>query len=172
VGEWEALADCPDLLRIEEVTSWVDHDEVVEVAVRGTVVATGEAYELSCVAVLTVDVADIAAVGDEALTAADPPQADLVVTGPEVLTYDEVAATISEVSGRPVAHRKVDEPAFAQWLTGEGVPAPFAAMDAALDAALATGTGDHVGDVVERTTERRTGRSPRSFRDLAAEHWS
>jgi ketosteroid isomerase-like protein len=49
------LAGYPDLLQIEEVTSWVDHGEVIEFALRGTVVATGDPYELSYVAVLTVD---------------------------------------------------------------------------------------------------------------------
>jgi uncharacterized protein len=49
------LAGYPDLLHIEEVLRWVDHGDVVEFAVRGTVVATGEPYEMAYVAVLSVE---------------------------------------------------------------------------------------------------------------------
>jgi uncharacterized protein YbjT (DUF2867 family) len=138
------------------------HQQAERIREHGEIVtATGDGR------IAFVDVADIAAVGVHALTAAESPQAGLLVTGPEALSYDEVAATVSRVSGRTVRHRKVAEPAVAQWLTEEGVPAQFATMLAAMDAALATGAGDVVSEVVERST----GRAPRSFKDLAEEHW-
>ncbi|MFC9740992.1 hypothetical protein ACFVKC_24070 [Streptomyces noursei] len=42
-----------------------------------------------------------------ALTAPTPPNTDWILTGPQALSYDAVAAVLTEVTGRPVRHRSV-----------------------------------------------------------------
>lgn len=115
-----------------------------------------------------VDADDIAAVAAHALTATPAPEHDLLITGPEALTYDEVAATLSDVTGREVTHRAVSADRLAERLTERGLPAEFARVLAALDDAVRGGAEDRVTDTVARLT----GRAPRSFADYCREAWS
>lgn len=48
-----------------------------------------------------VDADDIAAVAVRALTGPVAPDTDLVITGPEALSYSEVASVLAQVSGGP-----------------------------------------------------------------------
>ncbi|WP_063803442.1 NAD(P)H-binding protein [Streptomyces silvensis] len=109
-----------------------------------------------------VDADDIAAVAVHALTAAAAPERELVITGPEALSFDEVAATVARLTGRPVEHRPVTAERLAAHLAELGVPADFARILAALDTAIAGGAEDRVTDTVERLT----GRPPRAFADF------
>ncbi|MBU6534132.1 NAD(P)H-binding protein [Streptomyces sp. NPDC057245] len=106
-----------------------------------------------------VDAGDIAAVAVRALTDARVPGTDLVLTGPETLSHDDIAAIATEVTGRPVVHRRLSVEQLAEHLAGE-VPARFAELLAGLDSAIAAGAEDRVTDTVRRVT----GQAPRSFR--------
>nr|WP_037917449.1 NAD(P)H-binding protein [Actinacidiphila yeochonensis] len=106
-----------------------------------------------------VDAEDIAAVAFHALTDEHAPDTDLVLTGPEALSYDDIAATVTEVTGRPVVHHQLSYEQMRDRLT-ELVPVEFAAMLAAMDRAIAEGVEDRVTDTVQRLT----GRPARSFR--------
>jgi uncharacterized protein YbjT (DUF2867 family) len=108
-----------------------------------------------------VDAGDIAAVAVGALIAEQAPNTDLVLTGPETLSYDAIAAIITEVTGLPVTHRRLTREQLRDRLIQE-VPPEFAAMLAAMDRAIADGAEDRVTDTVQRLT----GRPPRSFRAL------
>ncbi|MBA2806310.1 NAD(P)H-binding protein [Streptomyces sp. KM273126] len=108
-----------------------------------------------------VDAEDIAAVAVHALTDEHAPNTDLVLTGPEGLTYDDIAAIITEVTGRPVAHHPLSYEQMRDRLA-ELMPLEFASMLAALDRAIAEGAEDRVTDTVQRLT----GRPARSFRAL------
>ncbi|MER7344160.1 NAD(P)H-binding protein [Streptomyces aurantiacus] len=108
-----------------------------------------------------VDADDIAAVGAHTLTSAPAPEHDLIITGPQALTYDEVAATITRLTGRTVSHRSVPPRQLADHLTRRGVPAEWARVLAALDAAIGEGAENRVTDTVERLT----GHAPRAFAD-------
>jgi uncharacterized protein YbjT (DUF2867 family) len=108
-----------------------------------------------------VDAADIAAVAVHALTDEQAPDTDLVLTGPEALSHDDVATIITEVTGRPVTHHRLTYDQMRDRLTAE-VPAEFAALLAGMDRAIAAGAEDRVTDTVQRLT----GRAPRSFRAL------
>ncbi|WP_150251469.1 NmrA family NAD(P)-binding protein [Nocardiopsis deserti] len=108
-----------------------------------------------------VDAEDIAAVAVHALTDERAPNADLLLTGPEALGYDDIAATITEVTGRPVAHRRLSYEQMRDRLTTQ-VPVEFAAMLADMDRAIAEGAEDRITDTVQRLT----GRPPRTFRAL------
>jgi len=115
-----------------------------------------------------VDAGDIAEVAVEALLRAQPVNTDLILTGPETLSYDDVAAILTEVSGRVIRHARLDpaeQPAYYESL---GVPEASARFTVGLDAVIAHGSEDRTTDTVERVT----GTPPRSFRDFAAAEFS
>ncbi|KRV50781.1 oxidoreductase [Wenjunlia vitaminophila] len=108
-----------------------------------------------------VDAEDIAAVAVRALTDEQAPNTDLVLTGPEALGYDDIAAIITEVTGRSVVHHRLSYEQMCDHLTTQ-VPVRFAAMLAGMDRAIAGGAEDRITDAVQRLT----GRPPRAFRAL------
>ncbi|WP_329041883.1 NAD(P)H-binding protein [Streptomyces sp. NBC_00178] len=107
-----------------------------------------------------VDADDIAAVAVRSLTAPTAPGADLVITGPQALSYDEIAAVLREVTGRPAVHRRLTYEQMCDRLTADGIPRAFAGVLASLDLAIAEGAEDRVTDTVHRVT----GRPPLTFR--------
>ncbi|MFG3224731.1 NAD(P)H-binding protein [Kitasatospora sp. NPDC048194] len=108
-----------------------------------------------------VDADDIAAVAVRALTDEQAPNTDLVLTGPEALGYDDIAAIITEVTGRAVVHHRLSYEQLRDRLTTQ-LPVEFAAMLAGMDRAIAGGAEDRITDTVQRLT----GRPPRSFQEL------
>lgn len=115
-----------------------------------------------------IDAADIAATAVAALTAAHPVGEDLVLTGPESLSYGDAVGIVSEVLGEPVRHVDVSTAALAGRLAAAGCPAEFAAMLAALDERIRAGEQDFVTATVRDVT----GRAPVALRDFLAEHAS
>ncbi|MCK7622468.1 NAD(P)H-binding protein [Streptomyces sp. RS10V-4] len=105
-----------------------------------------------------IDADDIAAVAAHALTDPVPHNTDWVLTGPQALSYDEVAALVSHVAGRPVRHRAVSG-AELRARYARDLPDAFAAFLAELDLRIAGGAEDRVTDSVARVT----GRPPTSF---------
>ncbi|QLJ01871.1 NAD(P)H-binding protein [Streptomyces sp. NEAU-sy36] len=108
-----------------------------------------------------VDAEDIAAVAVRALTDERAPGTDLVLTGPEALGHDDIAAILTEVTGRRVVHQRLTCEQLRDRLA-DHLPAEFAAILAGLDRAIAEGAEDRVTDTVRRVT----GRPPGSFRAL------
>ncbi|ARQ68922.1 NmrA family NAD(P)-binding protein [Streptomyces marincola] len=108
-----------------------------------------------------VDAEDIAAVAVRALLDEQAPNTDLVLTGPEALSHDDIAAIVTEITGRAVVHRRQSYEQMRDRLTAQ-VPVEFAAMLAGMDRAIAGGAEDRVTDTVQRLT----GRPPRTFRAL------
>jgi uncharacterized protein YbjT (DUF2867 family) len=100
-----------------------------------------------------IDAEDIAAVAFRALTNEHAPDTDLVLTGPEALSYDEIAAIMTEVTGRLVVHRSLSYEQMRDRLAAQ-IPEEFAAMLAAMDRAIAEGSEDRVTDAVQRLTSR------------------
>ncbi|MEU8841189.1 NAD(P)H-binding protein [Streptomyces roseus] len=109
-----------------------------------------------------IDAADIAAVAVRALTDEKAPNADLILTGPQALSYDEVAAILTEVTGRPVAHRHLTFEELRDRWAAE-IPLEFATMLAAMDRAIAEGAEARTSDSVQRLT----GRAPGTLRAFA-----
>lgn len=67
--------------------------------------------------------------------------------GDESYSLDELAATVSEVTGRPVTHQSLPAPAYVELLVGVGLPAPYAEVLADSDLGIVRGelevtTGD------------------------------
>jgi len=110
-----------------------------------------------------VDAGDIAQVAVEALLAPAAVNTDLILTGPQSLSYDDVAAILTETSGRAITHKRLDpaeQPAYYEAL---GVPEATAQFLVGMDWVIASGMEDRTTD----TVQRMTGTPPRSFRDFA-----
>jgi uncharacterized protein YbjT (DUF2867 family) len=102
-----------------------------------------------------IDAADIAAVAVEALTNPALPSGEHVLTGPEALTYDEVADAISARIGRSVSHCRLSVQGLAARYAGCGMPRSYALMLAGMDKAIAHGSEDRITWEVERIAGRR-----------------
>lgn len=114
-----------------------------------------------------VDADDIAAVAVKALTDITPHNTEHLITGPQSLTYEEVATIITEVTGLPITYHATSEPELQQQLIEAGIAPDYASFLAHLDTRIAVeGIEDHVSDSVERVT----GRLPRSFRQYIEDH--
>ncbi|WP_405825514.1 NAD(P)H-binding protein [Streptomyces sp. NBC_00838] len=134
-----------------------DHPHARSIRADGTVsTATGEGR------VGFVDADDIAAVAVHALTDDRAPNTDLVITGPQALSYGDIAAAVTEVTGRAVTHRRLTYAQMRDHLAA-AMPAEFAAMLAGLDRSIAEGSEDRTTDTVHRLT----GRPPGTFRAFA-----
>ena len=115
-----------------------------------------------------IDAGDIAAVAVEALLRDDFGNGDLILTGPETLSYDEVARLISASSGRPVAHHRLTLQELTSRFQAIGIPAEFAQALAGMDGAIAHGAEDRITDTVEAVT----GRRPKTFAEFVLENGS
>jgi len=70
------------------------------------------------------------------------------LAGDTAWSYDELAAEIAKVTGRPVEHRSLPVPDFQRLLTEQGLPAEIAGFVAALDNNVATGQiDDTIGEL-------------------------
>ena len=87
-------------------------------------------------------------------------------TGPELLTYDDVAATLSELLGRPVQYRRVTPDEHRTAMLTAGVPEAIANSNAQAFELIAQGDAAWItGDV--KTVARV---APRSLRSFLTEH--
>ncbi|MEV0387578.1 ergot alkaloid biosynthesis protein [Nonomuraea sp. NPDC050643] len=111
-----------------------------------------------------IDAGDIASVAGHALIDEAPHNTEHVLTGPEPLSYADVAAALTRRTGRPLRHRAVTADELARHFAAHGLPPDFAATLAALD----TGIGGGSEDRVTGTVERVTGRPARTFREFCA----
>ncbi|GAA1667268.1 SDR family oxidoreductase [Nonomuraea maheshkhaliensis] len=113
-----------------------------------------------------IDARDIADVAATLLTSPVGPGRAYVLTGPEALSPDEIAAEIGRVLGRSARYVDLPVPELAGRLERQGMP-----RELALDLAeLQAQTGD--GSWAPVTTEVRdvTGRPPRTLADFLADH--
>jgi NAD(P)H dehydrogenase (quinone) len=88
------------------------------------------------------------------------------ITGPEALGQGDVAALLSEVSGRPVEAVAVDDEAFIHGLTSAGVPESAAREFASYGRAIREGHIDQISSAIENLADR----PPRSLRNVFEAH--
>jgi len=110
-----------------------------------------------------IDVNDIAAVALAALTAPAPLNTELIITGDESMSYDQVAEVISQACGRRIAHTPVTTEAMAERLIKRGLPENTARFLAFGYATIAAGMADRTTDLVRTLT----GRPPTTFQTFA-----
>lgn len=113
-----------------------------------------------------IDADDIAACAVAALTGSLPNR-DAILTGPQALSYDEVAAILSETLGRTIKHRRLSEDELSARYLSLGLPPDYAPILARMDTAIAGGSEDRVTDEVQTIT----GHAPDSFRAFARANW-
>jgi len=113
-----------------------------------------------------VDARDVAAVAAAALASDAHASGSWDLSGPEALTYGEIAAILGRAAGRPIAYVDLDEAACRRTLLAAGASAWWA--EAVLDLARFYRAG-HAARVTP-TVQEVTGRAPVSFLQHATEH--
>ena len=88
------------------------------------------------------------------------------ITGPQPLGQDDVAALLSDISGRPVQAVAVDDEEFVRGLAAAGIPEPVARGIASYGQAIREG---YIGEA-SGAVEDLTGRPPRSLREVFEAH--
>ena len=106
--------------------------------------------------VAMIDTRDIAAAAVAALTSVPAEGRVYTLTGPEAVSFDQVADVIGERTGRPIRHVRVPAEAVCERLRAAGVERWFAEDMAALHGMLADG----YEDVVTTDTAALTGAPP------------
>lgn len=110
------------------------------------------------------DVGDVAA-----RIAADPTAhqgATYWLTGPALLSYRDVARTLSEVLGRPITFSARTTSEDEEAMISAGVPAQIAAQNAQAFTLIARGDAEWLSEDVRRLLDR----APRTFHDFAIQH--
>lgn len=113
-----------------------------------------------------VDARDVAAVARAVLTAPGHAGQSYVLTGPQALSYSEIAAIVAEEVGRPVRYVDMAVEAYHEYLVGGGVPHWWADNLAALARLFRTGPAWPVTAAVAELT----GRPARTLRQFVREH--
>ena len=115
-----------------------------------------------------VDVRDVAAVAVAALTGAGHEEAIYTLTGPEALTYDEVADELSKVLGRVIRHVNLPASALRAGMLAEGMPDVLADRLLDLERYFREDRASPITDDVKRVTGRVPGRFADYVREIAA----
>lgn len=111
-----------------------------------------------------VDAADIAAVGFSAFQSETAYNSGLVITGPETLSYSDIAAILSNTAGRSVRHVTLDrDDQYLTFVRG-GVAPEYARHLVHLDEQIEAGAEDILTPVVENLV----GRPANSFAAFAS----
>lgn len=89
-----------------------------------------------------------------------------MVTGPEAITYGDVADELSVATGRPVEFVDVPDEGARQAMVGAGMPDFVAEQLVKVFGQLRQGVAERTTDTVESLT----GRAPRDFAEFARDH--
>ena len=112
-----------------------------------------------------IDVRDIADIAVAALTEAGHAGEVYEVTGPRLMTFDNVAEELSNATGRPIRLIEIPHDAFIEGLKQAGTPEDVAWLLDYLFSEVLDGRNASICDGVERAL----GRKPRDFADFARE---
>jgi uncharacterized protein YbjT (DUF2867 family) len=114
----------------------------------------------------TVDIRDITAVAAKALTSPGHEGKTYVITGPEALTFHQVAQKLSSVLGRKIEYVDLPPAAAADAMTKSGMPEWNVRVVTELLGYFASGAAATVTDTIPRLL----GRSAISFEQFAKDH--
>lgn len=137
-------------------------DQAESIREAGTLYAASADAEIPMI-----DTRDIAAVAAAVLTEDGHAGERYTLTGPEAVSYREVARAISEATDRPVRYVAETEDDAWRRLHGAGLPPWLIGAQLSLAAYQRAGGGT---DVITDTVARLTGREPRTIRDFARDH--
>ena len=113
-----------------------------------------------------IDTRDVAAVAVLALTSDAHAGSTYVITGPELLTWDRIAAEIGDAIGRPVAFIPMPEEAARRSMLEAGLRPWLAEQLMIMMRLQRAGAAATLSDTVRRLT----GREPRTWREFVREH--
>lgn len=109
-----------------------------------------------------IDAEDIARCAAAILTAENAPNADFILTGRDLLSYDEVAAQIGSAVGRDIAHVQLTADQLAAAHEAAGINPTWARMLATMDEAIGAGAENRTTGYVEELS----GQPPLAFADF------
>lgn len=112
-----------------------------------------------------IDVRDIADVAIAALSEAGHAGEVYEVTGPRLLTFEDIAHELSLATGRRITFTSISRAAFLDGIAQSGVPADIAWLMDYLFTTVLDGRNAHTSNGVQRAL----GRQPRDFSNYAAE---
>jgi uncharacterized protein YbjT (DUF2867 family) len=130
-------------------------------AARGVLVASMQAGKIAMV-----DAYDVAAVAVVALTSDGHVGKTYTITGPEALSFQEVAQKLAAATGRPVTYQDVPLATVRQELVATGLPEWL--VEVRME--FATALRDGYAAVVTDTVQAVTGQPARTFDAFAHEH--
>jgi uncharacterized protein YbjT (DUF2867 family) len=113
-----------------------------------------------------IDTRDIAAVAARTLTEEGHEGQTYVLTGPEALSYHDVAAKLSEAAGRHVGYVPISPEQFREGALGAGLPEWLVSALERLNETFASGHAAEVNDNVRRVGKKE----PTTFEQFARDH--
>ena len=113
-----------------------------------------------------IDADDIAAAAQTVLLAPEAYNRDFLLTGPELLSYDDVAEILEKVTGRSITHTGLSEADLSRRLQALGIEANYATSLAAMDSAIAQGAENRLSDAILTLS----GGAPKRFERFAADN--
>ena len=129
-----------------------------------TIKAEGAFFSASGEAKIShIDVRDISAVAVKALTEPDHEGKAYTLTGPEALSYDQLANELSEVLGRPISHIGLSPSDLKNGMLAEGMPEEIADRMLDLERYYREDQASHITNDIKQVT----GRDPRRFAQYA-----
>lgn len=132
-----------------------------------TIKAQGAIYTSAAGAQIShVDVRDVAAVAARVLTDGGHAGKAYELSGPQALTYDEIAGILSTVLGRKVSHVSIPDEALKQGAIAAGISPTYAEALVDLNQAYRAGKGSRVSSDVRAVT----GRDPIAFEAFARDY--
>jgi len=132
----------------------------------GTIRAEGTFYSASGQAKIShVDVRDIAAVAVEVLIGPGHEGRAYTLSGPDALTYDELASELSKALGRPISHINLSPSDLKTGMLAEGIPEAIADRMLDLERYFGEGRASHITNDIKQVT----GREPRRFAEYVRE---
>jgi uncharacterized protein YbjT (DUF2867 family) len=131
------------------------------IAAQGVLVASMQAGQIAIV-----DARDVAAVAVAALTSDGHVDKTYTITGPEALSFQEVAQKLAAATGRSVTYQDVPLAAMRREMVAAGLPAWLIEVRMEFATALRDGYAAAVTDTMQVVT----GQSARTFDAFAREH--
>jgi uncharacterized protein YbjT (DUF2867 family) len=116
--------------------------------------------------VAMIDVHDIAAVAEKILTTPGHAGKAYILTGPEALSYRDIAERMSTIMGKKVIYNDVPLEAIRERLRASGMPEWHVEVQMDFTIALRAGQAATITDTVAAVT----GRPPRTFEQFFQEH--
>ena len=136
----------------------------------GTIRAEAAFYSASGEARIShVDVRDIAAVAVRALTESGQEHKAYSLTGPEALTYDELASELSKALGRSIRHISLSPADLKAGMLAEGTPEEIADRLIDLENFYRDDGASRITNDIKQVTGRDPGRFAHYARDCAAQ---